>query len=119
MSDSWTDDSGIDGNYEDSDSSEPSESNEGSDTHEGSEPRGLRDIDNIRDVWSARTCYVSDDLAGELDRAWLEMQTELVDLDRDISKNRHFYPVVLSLGIDALREADSDELETKVDELHG
>lgn len=113
-SDSWTDPSGIDGNYDDSDdngdSNEPDEDRESSDTRDSSESIDLRDIDNIRDVWNARTCYVSDDLAADIDKAWLEMQTALVDTEHNVKKNRHFYPIVLKLGIESLRDTDDEEL---------
>lgn len=115
MSDSWTDNSGIDGNYdEDSENNEHRDTHESSeerDTNEQSDTRDLRNINNIRDVWNARTCYVSDELADDLDKAWLEMQTKLVDSDHTVKKNRHFYPIVLQLGIESLRDADSETIE--------
>ena len=110
---SWRDDSGIDGNYDDTlDSDDTNDVSEPSDNNDSGEIR------NIRDAWNGRTCYVPDDLATDIDRAFLSMQTTLLEHDRSIKKNRHFYPVVLKLGIDALEDTDADQLESLIDEIH-
>lgn len=114
MSDSWTDDSGIDGNYDNT-----SDSSESGDVDETNERTNTNEIRNIRDAWNGRTCYVPDDLATEIDRAFLSMQNELLDGERNVKKNRHFYPVVLKLGVEALEDADVDQLESLIDGIHG
>lgn len=122
MSDSWKDGSGIDGNYDNSEMNKPNKLNN---THESSESsknpptNDIGSIDNIREAWNGRTCYVSDELASELDTTFLEMKTELLTAaDRDIKKNRHFYPVVLQLGIEEVRDADAEELESFIEDIN-
>jgi len=112
-SDSWKDDTGIDGNYGETD-----ESNGTDDVNKTSDTNDSGEIRNIRDSWNGRTCYVPDDLATNIDRAFLSMQSTLLDRDRSIKKNRHFYPIVLKLGIEALEETDADRIESLIEEIH-
>ncbi|RDI69578.1 hypothetical protein [Halopelagius longus] len=135
MTDGWGDASGIEGNYEDEadegDSSEvsevdepekPSSSTETLESNAMSETNGANGTNktktNIKDEWNGRTIYIPDDILDEMEDTYLESQLKLRKAGRDeFKKNRHFYPLLVQFGLEALSEADADEIRTRLSEL--
>ena len=132
MSDSWGDASGIEGNYEEEDdeadssetsevsetvetssSTETTESNSTSETNKTSETKT-----NIKDEWNGRTIYIPDGVLDEMEDTYLESQLKLRKAGQDeFKKNRHFYPLLVQFGVEALSEADAEEIQARLSEL--
>ena len=132
MSDGWGDASGIEGNYEDEDDesdasvvNEVDETMESSSSTETSEPNATSETNktnktktNIKDEWNGRTIYIPDGILGEMEDTYLESQLKLRKAGQDeFKKNRHFYPLLVQYGLEALSEADADEIQARLSTL--
>ena len=133
MSDGWGDASGIEGNYDDKedDGADPSEMNEVSKTAETSsspkatEPTSTSETNktsktktNIKDEWNGRTIYIPDGVLNQMEDIYLESQLKLRKAGQDeFKKNRHFYPLLVQFGVEALSDADTEEIQTRLSEL--
>jgi len=132
MTDGWGDASGIEGNYEEEDEEvESSETSEGSETVETSSSTETTESTstsetnetsktktNIKDEWNGRTIYIPDDVLDEMEDTYLESQLKLRKAGQDeFKKNRHFYPLLVQFGVEALSEADAEEIQTRLSEL--
>ncbi len=132
MSDGWGDASGIEGNYEEED--DEAESNETSEVGETVETSSSTETTesvstnvtngtnetktNIKDEWNGRTIYIPDDILNGMEDAYLKSQLKLRKAGQDeFKKNRHFYPLLVQFGIEALSEADADEIQARLSEL--
>lgn len=132
MTDGWGDASGIEGNYEEEDheadsgettevsgtvetssSTETTESTSTSETNETSKTKT-----NIKDEWNGRTIYIPDSVLDEMEDTYLESQLKLRKAGQDeFKKNRHFYPLLVQFGVEALSEADAEEIQARLSEL--
>ncbi|TKX83698.1 hypothetical protein EXE43_22890, partial [Halorubrum sp. SS5] len=123
MTDGWGDASGIEGNYEEEDdeadsseTSEVSETVETSSSTETTESTSTSETNetsktktNIKDEWNGRTIYIPDDVLDEMEDTYLESQLKLRKAGQDeFKKNRHFYPLLVQFGVEALSEADAE-----------
>jgi hypothetical protein len=132
MSDGWGDASGIEGNYEEEDdeadsseTSEVSETVETSSSTETTESTSTSETNetsktktNIKDEWNGRTIYIPDDVLDEMEDTYLESQLKLRKAGQDeFKKNRHFYPLLVQFGVEALSEADAEEIQTRLSDL--
>jgi hypothetical protein len=129
MTDGWSDASGIEGNYEDeddeADSSDTSEVNEMVDTSSTTETTESTSTSetsktktNIKDEWNGRTIYIPDGVLDEMEDTYLEFQLKLRKAGQDkFKKNRHFYPLLVQFGVEALSEADVEEIQARLSEL--
>ena len=129
MSDGWGDASGIEGNYEDDDDetgevNETTETSSSTETRETSPTSGMNETrvtnTNIKEEWNGRTIYIPDDILDELEDTYLESQLKLRKAGQDeFKKNRHFYPLLVQFGLEALSDADVAEVQTRLSELSG
>jgi len=132
MTDGWGDASGIEGNYEEEDdeadsseTSEVSETVETSSSTETTESTSTSETNetsktktNIKDEWNGRTIYIPDDVLDEMEDTYLESQLKLRKAGQDeFKKNRHFYPLLVQFGVEALSEADAEEIKARLSEL--
>ncbi len=136
MTDGWGDASGIEGNYEDNDedevdTSETSEMNETAEMNSPTETNELtttsktretnetnRTKTNIKDEWNGRTIYIPDDVLDDMEDTYLESQLKLRKAGQnEFKKNRHFYPLLVQFGLEALADADADEIQTRLSNL--
>ncbi|ELY75815.1 hypothetical protein [Natrinema gari] len=132
MSDGWGDASGIEGNYEEEDDevdssetsevSEPVETSSSTETTESTSTSETNETSktktNIKDEWNGRTIYIPDDVLDEMEDTYLESQLKLRKAGQDeFKKNRHFYPLLVQFGIEALSEADAEEIQARLSEL--
>jgi len=80
-------------------------------------PDGPLDVDNIResDLWTVKQLYLPEDSLGEeMNRVWYQFQAET---QGEYQKDRHFKPLVASLGLERLEELDREEVEARLEEL--
>ena len=132
MSDGWGDASGIEGNYEEeddeADSSETSEVSETVETRSSTETTESTSTSetnetsktktNIKDEWNGRTIYIPDGVLDEMEDTYLESQLKLRKAGQDeFKKNRHFYPLLVQFGVEALSDADAEEIKARLSEL--
>ena len=117
MSDGWGDASGIEGNYEEeNDEADPGETSEVSETNETNETNKTKT--NIKDEWNGRTIYIPDGVLDEMEDTYLESQLKLRKADQDeFKKNRHFYPLLVQIGVEALSEATAEEIQARLSKL--
>lgn len=73
---------------------------------------------NIKKEWNVRSFYLDDDLDGDLSTAFKRLDLELSEADTevDLKKTRHFYPLIVSLGLERLEEMEVTEV---TEELEG
>ena len=128
MSDGWGDASGIEGNYENEEEDESSEMNETTATSSSSETQETNSLSrtketrktktNIKEEWNGRTIYVPDGILDELEDTYLESQLKLRKAGQDeFKKNRHFYPLLVQFGLEALSDADDDEIQARLADI--
>ena len=129
MSDGWGDASGIEGNYEEEDdevdSGETNEASETVETSSSTETTSTSETNetsktktSIKDEWNGRTIYIPDDILDEMEDIYLESQLTLRKAGQDeFKKNRHFYPLLVQFGVEALSEADAEEIQARLSEL--
>jgi hypothetical protein len=132
MTDGWGDASGIEGNYEEEDdeadsgqTSEVSETVETSSSTETTELTSTSETNetsktktNIKDEWNGRTIYIPDDVLDEMEDTYLESQLKLRKAGQDeFKKNRHFYPLLVQFGVEALSDADAEDIQARLSEL--
>ncbi len=130
MSNDWGSASGIEGNYDDDeDAEETNETNEVTETTETSPSTGTKKTSspnrtketsktNIKDEWNGRTIYIPDGILDDLEDTYLESQLKLRKAGRDeFKKNRHFYPLLVQFGLEALSDADTDEIQSRLSEI--
>ncbi|MDL5363854.1 hypothetical protein [Halalkalicoccus sp. NIPERK01] len=129
MSDGWGDASGIEGNYEDDEEGEANETSEVTEAGETNSLTGTQETNspsetketsktNIKTEWNGRTIYIPDDILNDLENTYLESQLKLRKTGRDeFKKNRHFYPLLVQFGLEALSDADADEIQARLSQL--
>ena len=130
MSDDWGSASGIEGNYENdeeeegtnetSDVTETTETSSTTETQETSSSSKTKETKrtNIKDEWNGRTIYIPDGILDDMEDTYLESQLKLRKAGRDeFKKNRHFYPLLVQFGLEALSDADADEIQTRLSNI--
>ncbi len=125
MSNGWGDASGIEGNYEGDADEEATEVSETTGTSSSSETQETKSSSrtnetktNIKEEWNGRTIYVPDRILDELEDTYLESQLKLRKAGQDeFKKSRHFYPLLVQFGLEALSDADDDEIQARLAEI--
>ncbi|MFP8890649.1 hypothetical protein ACLI4U_12865 [Natrialbaceae archaeon A-CW2] len=133
MSDDWGSASGIEGNYDDdeeaeetnktSEVTETTETSSSTVTQETSSPNKTKETKetnktNIKDEWNGRTIYIPDGILDDLEDTYLESQLKLRKAGRnEFKKNRHFYPLLVQFGLEALSDADADEIQDRLSDI--
>lgn len=132
MSDGWGDASGIEGNYaEDAVEEESDDESESDGPNSPTETQGTKKTNetsetnevigtktNIKEEWNGRTIYIPDSVLDDMEDTYLESQLKLRKAGlNDFKKNRHFYPLLVQFGLEALLDADADEIRTRLSEL--
>ena len=125
MSDDWGSASGIEGNYEDDDK-ETTEETETTEIRSSAETRVTSSSSetketsktNIKDEWNGRTIYIPDSILDDMEDTYLESQLKLRKAGRDeFKKNRHFYPLLVQLGLEALSDTEADEIQARLSDI--
>ena len=73
---------------------------------------------NVKKEWRALSVYLPDELESDLSRTYKRLDWELeADQGISIKKTRHYYPLVVELGLERLEEMESNEIEDRIDAL--
>jgi hypothetical protein len=71
---------------------------------------------NVKSAWTNHSVYLDDELAGELRTQFKKLDWQLSErYDLDIQKTRHYYPLVVALGLECLEELDDEEIRARID----
>ena len=73
---------------------------------------------NIKKEWNVRSVYLSDDLNDELTTAFKRLDLDIDETDTviDLKKTRHFYPLIVELGLERLEELEVTEITERLEE---
>jgi hypothetical protein len=105
-------------NDEDKDQSEKSENDMSSTSpQKDRNAQSSQKAKNIKEEWNVRSFYLSDDLDGRLSTAFKRLDLDLSESDNDIDlkKTRHFYPLLVELGLERLEEMDVTEVTERLE----
>lgn len=74
---------------------------------------------NVKKEWNVRSFYLDDTLDSDLTTAFKRLDLELSEANAGVNlkKTRHFYPLLVELGLERLEEMDitevTEQLESK------
>jgi len=72
---------------------------------------------NVKKEWNVRSFYLSDDLDSRLSTAFKRLDLDLSEADTeiDLKKTRHFYPLLVELGLERLEQMDVTEVTERLE----
>lgn len=71
---------------------------------------------NVKEEWKALSVYLPDELEADLSRTYKRLDWELeADEAISIKKTRHYYPLVVELGLERIDELESDEIKDRIE----
>lgn len=66
---------------------------------------------NVKKDWNATTVYLPDELDQAVTTAYKRTDLELsAEFDHPIKKTRHYYPLLIALGMEQLESMESNEV---------
>ena len=76
------------------------------------------DSGNVKRDWNVRSVYLDDELDDQLTTAFKRLDLELSEAGSDLQlkKTRHFYPLVVALGLEQLERMESSEVTERLEE---
>ena len=76
------------------------------------------DSGNVKRDGNVRSVYLDDELDGQLTTAYKRLDLELSEagVDLQLKKTRHFYPLVVALGLEQLERMESSEITERLEE---
>jgi len=76
-----------------------------------------QNVRNIKKEWNVRSFYLDDDLDSDLTTAFkrLDLGLSESDADVDLKKTRHFYPLIVRLGLERLEEMEVTEVTERLE----
>jgi len=79
--------------------------------------QGSQKAKNVKEEWNVRSFYLSDDLDSRVSTAFKRLDLDLseADSDIDLKKTRHYYPLLVELGLDRLEEMDVTEVTERLE----
>jgi len=117
--DSNTADEQQDDSTESSESNQNSQSSQKSQTSSNSQKdKEAQKAQNVKKEWNVRSIYLDDDLDRQLLTAFKRLDLELSEAETDINlkKTRHFYPLLVELGLERLENMDITEVTERLEE---
>ena len=73
---------------------------------------------NVKKAWNATSVYLPDELDTKLSTVYKRVDLQLSeDAGRSIKKTRHYYPLVVALGLERLERMEGNEIIERMDEL--
>ena len=73
---------------------------------------------NVKKDWNATTIYLPDDLNQAMTTAYKRTDLELsAEYDHSIKKTRHYYPLLIALGMEQLESMESNEVMEELEEM--
>lgn len=73
---------------------------------------------NVKSEWTNHSVYLADELASELSRSYKRLDLDLdEEYDLSIKKTRHYYPLIVKLGLERLEELESKEIKEELERI--
>ena len=74
---------------------------------------------NVKKEWNVRSIYLDDTLESELTTLFKRLDLELseAETDLELQKTRHFYPLIIELGLERLEEMDVTEITDQLESM--
>ena len=73
---------------------------------------------NVKKDWNATTVYLPDDLNRAMTTAYKRTDLELsAEFDHSIKKTRHYYPLLIALGMEQLESMEAIEVMEVLEEM--
>ena len=73
---------------------------------------------NIKEAWTNHSVYLPEELTSELGRQYKYLDLELdEEFGMSIQKTRHYYPLIVALGLERLEELEAKEVKEQLDRL--
>jgi hypothetical protein len=97
-----------------------SDANDASDTDDAMDALDSEwDVDSIRESWQPNSVRLPDSIqdvfASEYKR--LDWQLDQVETEFAFTKDRYYKPLVVALGLDALRDLDGEEIADRIEAM--
>jgi hypothetical protein len=72
---------------------------------------------NIKKEWNVRSFYLDDGLDSDLTTAFKRLDLSLSEADAEVNlkKTRHFYPLIVELGLERLEEMEVTEVTERLE----
>lgn len=99
--------------------SETSESSQSSRTERNERPsQKAQKAQNVKKEWNVRSVYLNDELDSQLMTAFKRLDLELSEADAqvDLKKTRHFYPLIVELGLERLEAMEVTEITERLED---
>jgi hypothetical protein len=75
---------------------------------------------NVKKDWNATTIYLPDDLNRAMTTAYKRADLELsAEFNHSIKKTRHYYPLLIALGMEQLESMEANEVMEVLEEMTG
>lgn len=75
-------------------------------------------VKNIKKEWNVRSIYLDDDLDTRVTTAFkrLDLDVSESEADIDLKKTRHFYPLLVQLGLERLEGMEVTEVTERLED---
>jgi hypothetical protein len=94
----------------------PGSGSDGAANESGGTPR----VEHVQKEWEHRNFYVPAELDGALEATRTQMAEAVQrEYGGDMAVTRHFYPVMIRLGLEAIGDLSAAEFADQVDEVPG
>lgn len=72
---------------------------------------------NVKKEWNVRSFYLDDELDRKLTTTFkrLDLALSEADVDLDLKKTRHFYPLIVTLGLERLEEMERTDITERLE----
>ena len=108
-------------NDETSDDSESAQNDENNKTDMNAQndmtSQNAQKAKNIKKEWNVRSFYLDDNLDGSLSTAFKRLDLDISEAGADLNlkKTRHFYPLIVELGLERLESMEVTEVMERLD----
>ena len=98
--------------------SDDTDANTDSQNAQNAQNKNTPDSGNVKRDWNVRSVYLDDELDDQLTTAYKRLDLELSEAGSDLQlkKTRHFYPLVVALGLEQLERMESSEITERLEE---
>ena len=79
--------------------------------------RNGKNVENVKDEWKAKTVYLPENVDSELSKTFKRLDLELDDELSSFRKTRHFYPLLVAVGMEHLERMEREELMEQLENL--
>mgnify|MGYP000173215207 CR=1 FL=1 len=97
--------------------SDDTDANTKSQNAQKSQKEDTPDSGNVKRDWNVRSVYLDDELDDQLTTAFKRLDLELSEAGSDLQlkKTRHFYPLVVALGLEQLERMEVSDITERLD----